>query len=158
MSSATSIPTTTLEKTEEMWERKVRERKEKDLGWPSCKTIHDAGSKHCESCPHFDKGKSPLNLALQQTKAPAATIRIVNGEIARVVDEAEDALLAVADAAPIMVRAGMLVQPIVDLLPASEGRKTEVVLLRRLTAANLVYLLNKHAAVFERTTGEPRNG
>ena len=64
------------------------------------------------------------------------------------VDEAESALLAVADAAPIMVRAGMLVQPIVDLLPASHGRKCEVVLLRRLTAANLIYLLNKHAATF----------
>ena len=70
--------------------------------------------------------------ARPQEAAPAnaATIRIVKGEIARMVDEAEAALLAVADAAPIMVRAGMLVQPIVDLLPASHGRMTEVVLLR----------------------------
>src|SRR4029077_9688996 len=61
------------------------------------------------------------------------TIRIVKGEIARMVDEAESALLAVADSAPIMVRAGMLVQPIIDKLPASHGRMTEVALLRPLT-------------------------
>ena len=79
----------------------------------------------------------------------AATIRIVKGEIARIVDEAEAALLAVADAAPIMVRAGMLVQPISDLLPASHGRMTDVTLLKPLTSANIIYLLNKHAAVFE---------
>jgi putative DNA primase/helicase len=76
------------------------------------------------------------------------TIRIVKGEIARMVDEAEVALLAVADTAPIMVRAGMLVQPIVDQLPASHGRMTQVVLLRPLTNANIIYLLNKHAAIF----------
>ena len=96
--------------------------------------------------------------ARPQEAAPAnaATIRIVKGEIARMVDDAESALLAVADTAPIMVRAGRLVQPIVDLLPASHGRMTEVVLLRSLTAANLVYLLNKHAAVFERYDGRAK--
>jgi len=75
-------------------------------------------------------------------------IRIAKGEIARIVDEAEAALLAVADIAPIMVRAGMLVQPITDQLPASRGRMTQVVLLRPLTNANIIYLLNKHAAIF----------
>ena len=53
------------EKTEEMWDRKVRERKEKDLGWPSCKAIHDAGSTHCESCPRLKLEKSPLNIGLE---------------------------------------------------------------------------------------------
>jgi putative DNA primase/helicase len=85
-----------------------------------------------------------------------ATIRIVKGEIARMVDEAEAALIAVASEAPIMVRAGMLVQPIVDLLPTSDGRKTEVTLLRPLTAANLVYLLNKHAAAFVKYDGRSK--
>src|SRR5262249_12674520 len=75
-------------------------------------------------------------------------IRIVKGEIARIVDEAEATLLAVADAVPIMVRAGMLVQPIVDKLPASHGRMTDVTLLRPLTNANIIYLLNKYAAIF----------
>src|SRR5262249_11776600 len=75
-------------------------------------------------------------------------IRIVKGEIARIVDEAEATLLAVADAVPIMVRAGMLVQPIVDQLPASHDRTTDVTLLKPLTNANIIYLLNKHAATF----------
>lgn len=79
-----------------------------------------------------------------------ATIRIVKGEIARMADDAEAALVACADVAPILVRAGMLVQPIVDKLPASHGRTTEVTLLRQLSAANIIYLLNKHAAAFER--------
>ena len=49
-----------------------------------------------------------------------------------------------------MVRAEALVQPIIDLLPAAHARMTQVVLLRRLTAANVIYLLNKHAAIFEK--------
>src|SRR5262249_8639482 len=91
-----------------------------------------------------------------QPTAVRATILIKKGEIARMVDEAEAALLAVADTAPIMVRAGMLVQPIIDRLPASHGRMTEVALLRQLTAANLVYLLNKHAAPFAQYHGRSK--
>jgi putative DNA primase/helicase len=53
------------EKTEAMWDRKVRERQELNLGWPGCKAIDAAGSEHCRSCPHFDKGKSPIHLALR---------------------------------------------------------------------------------------------
>jgi putative DNA primase/helicase len=92
----------------------------------------------------------------QAGHAGAAIIRMIKGEIARVVDEAESALLAVADTAPILVRAGMLVQPIVDRLPASHERTTEVVLLRALTAANIVYLLNKYAATFEQYDGRQK--
>ena len=145
--------------TEAKFDRARQDQQAKDLGWPQCQTICDHGSEHCKTCPHLAEGKSPLNLARPETKTPAAaatTIRIVKGEIARVVDEAEAALLAVVDAAPIMVRAGMLVQPIVDRLPASHGRKTEVVLLRRLTAANLIYLLNKHAATFVQYDGRSK--
>ena len=65
-------------------------------------------------------------------------------------DEAEAALVKVAEIAPIMVRAGMLIQPVVDRLPASHGRTADVTLLRRLTAGNIAYVLNKHAATFER--------
>ena len=53
------------ELTEQKWEHKKRERADKNLGWPSCEAIQDAGSGHCHSCPHFAAGKSPLNLALQ---------------------------------------------------------------------------------------------
>jgi len=78
------------------------------------------------------------------------TIRIVDGNIASATDQAETALLAVAAIAPIMVRAGLLVQPIVDKVPAAHGRMTEVTLLRALQVPNVVYLLNKHATAFVR--------
>jgi putative DNA primase/helicase len=94
-----------------------------------------------------DQQRAKGNGAGAQGERPV--IRIVKGEIARITDEAEAALLAAASAAPIMVRAGMLVQPIVDRLPATHGRMTEVTLLKPLTSANVIYLLNKHAAAFE---------
>ena len=82
-----------------------------------------------------------------------ALIRIEKGEIARAVDEAEAALVAVASTAPILARAGMLVMPIIDRLPAAHGRMTNIALLKPLTTANVIYLLNKHAAVFEQYDG-----
>jgi len=52
--------------TEAKYER-AREAKEgKDLGWPLCRTIHDHGSKHCATCPHWGQINSPLALAWQQ--------------------------------------------------------------------------------------------
>jgi putative DNA primase/helicase len=96
------------------------------------------------------RGKANGGEREEGTAASRATIRIVKGQIARMTDEAEAALIAAANVAPILVRAGMLVQPIVDQLPAARGRMTDITLLRRLSAANLVYLLNKHAATFAR--------
>lgn len=55
-------PGYTAESTDALYERKSRERKEKGLGWPSCKTIRDNGCAACATCPHFSKGKSPLHL------------------------------------------------------------------------------------------------
>jgi hypothetical protein len=33
------------------------------IGWPQCRSIHDAGAGECRSCDHFNKGRSPLNFA-----------------------------------------------------------------------------------------------
>src|SRR5262249_33458872 len=41
---------------------------------PSCRAIRDAGSRDCEACPHFDRGKSPLNLAISTPTVDLATI------------------------------------------------------------------------------------
>ena len=57
-------PEYTPASTKDKWDRKLRERKEKGLGFPQCKTIHGSGCAACAPCPHFAKGKSPLNLAL----------------------------------------------------------------------------------------------
>jgi hypothetical protein len=58
--------------TEELWSRKIRERRDKNIGWPSCRTIHDSGSQHCKSCPIFAAGKSPLNLGIRNAAAGVA--------------------------------------------------------------------------------------
>lgn len=50
------------QKTEELWERKNRERKESDIGWPFCKTIDGFGCTLCEGCAHQHRGKSPLSI------------------------------------------------------------------------------------------------
>lgn len=52
----------TRESTDELLERKKRERKERSLGWPSCRSIQTAGFGGCAGCPHLAKGKSPLHL------------------------------------------------------------------------------------------------
>lgn len=63
------------ENTDEFYARKERERDEKGLGWPSCKTISASGCKACQACPHLAAGKSPLRfgLAKVQPAAPAAS-------------------------------------------------------------------------------------
>ena len=58
-------PTYDLDKTDEMFDRKVRERRELNIGWPQCKTIKDNGSTHCAACPHLVKAKSPLNIGYE---------------------------------------------------------------------------------------------
>lgn len=55
--------------TDGLYDRKEREKAEKNLGWPSCQTISLIGCKACQACPHFAKGKSPLHLG--RRKLPA---------------------------------------------------------------------------------------
>lgn len=49
--------------TEALYERKISERRDRALGWPSCKAIQGEGCGHCATCPHLALGKSPLHLA-----------------------------------------------------------------------------------------------
>jgi hypothetical protein len=81
-----SHPGYTPESTEALWDRKVRERKDRGLGWPSCSAIQSAGCKSCATCPHFSKGKSPLNLG-----APVQKVETETGEVS-LVPEPEYAL------------------------------------------------------------------
>lgn len=65
------------ESTDELFDRKNEERERRNLGWPSCQGISGAGATMCQSCPHFGKGKSPLNFATSkppvQTALPLTT-------------------------------------------------------------------------------------
>ena len=67
-------PGYTKESTDDLFDRKSREKDEKGLGWPSCATISATGCKACATCPHFSKGKSPLHLGIVRQQAPAMTL------------------------------------------------------------------------------------
>jgi hypothetical protein len=56
-------PGYTQQSTDDLFHRKEREKNEKGLGWPACKAISGSGCTACQACPHFGKGKSPLNFA-----------------------------------------------------------------------------------------------
>jgi hypothetical protein len=62
--------------TQALYDRKVADRVDRDVGWPRCATIHGAGCKACQTCPHFSKGKSPLHLTgpVTATVSPGPTI------------------------------------------------------------------------------------
>ena len=57
-------PAYTHDTTQAMWERKLKEREERGLGWPGCQAFESAGCTFCKSCQHRGKIKSPLNLAV----------------------------------------------------------------------------------------------
>ena len=81
---------------------------------------------------------------------PTPPIRIVAGEIARAVDETEQALAALH--VPVLVRggAGFLCRPIADKRPAADRSETEVTLLTRMNLHSMSYVLNKHRIKFQR--------
>ena len=60
---ASGHPGYTVASTDELYDRKERERAAKGLGWPSCRTISGSGAPQCGGCQHFKSGKSPLNFA-----------------------------------------------------------------------------------------------
>jgi len=43
------------------WDRKNRERRASNIGWPRCQTIALTGSTHCAGCPHFPGVEPPLS-------------------------------------------------------------------------------------------------
>lgn len=69
---ASGHPGYTTESTDELYDRVERERTSKGFGWPSCAKISACGSKHCQTCPLFAQGKSPLNFAQRVQAAQAA--------------------------------------------------------------------------------------
>lgn len=60
-------------KTDELYQRKDRERTEKNLGWPSCKTISATGAKPCDACVHKAAGKTPFHFVTLPSP-PAAPV------------------------------------------------------------------------------------
>jgi hypothetical protein len=58
-----SHPGYSKESSNALFDRKVREKAEKGLGWPSCRSISTAGCTACQSCKHFAAGKTPFHFA-----------------------------------------------------------------------------------------------
>jgi hypothetical protein len=52
------------EKTEAKFARAYQDKKDKDLGYPKCRTIYEDGGAQCKTCPHLAAERSPLSLAL----------------------------------------------------------------------------------------------
>lgn len=77
------------DETQELYERKMRERKKKGLGWPHCKKIQEAGCTDCASCPFFAAGKSPLHLAgpAQQANNPPPPVGVGSGRVSVLTDD-----------------------------------------------------------------------
>ena len=58
------------ETTDALYDRKVREKEEKGLGWPKCQSIALAGAAQCAGCPHKNAGKSPFHFATPPAPPP----------------------------------------------------------------------------------------
>jgi putative DNA primase/helicase len=88
-----------------------------------------------------------LDEMIEEAEPALPKIAIRAGEIARAIDETEQAIL---DAGlPVLVRSNMLVQPIYSKYPTSRpGIETQASTLKPITVANLTYMVNKRAAHF----------
>ena len=101
-----------------------------------------------------DAGGTKEQLLEKVEAAPryvAFQIKIVAGEIARAVNETQDAIMAAMEAdLPVAVlrRADFLVQPLYTSKPSSHGRKTQVTVLKRISVSNLRYIVSKWVAVY----------
>ena len=65
--------------TDAMFDRKMADRTDRGIGYPSCAAIAGAGCTSCQTCPLFSKGKSPLNIrpvvtaTVTDTSSPSAS-------------------------------------------------------------------------------------
>lgn len=70
-----------VEDTDALFDRKLKEREEKNLGWPSCRSIQNAGCKACATCPYLSHGKSPLHLGKTATMPNTAEEDLPSGYV-----------------------------------------------------------------------------
>src|ERR1700744_408870 len=60
--------------TQALYDRKMAERHDRGIGYPSCSAFEANGSTKCQGCPFQSKGKSPLSIRppVTATVTPAA--------------------------------------------------------------------------------------
>ena len=79
---ASGHSTYTEAETTALYERKTHERETKDIGWPSCRSIENAGCKSCATCPLKGPSTKPLQFGAPSVRiAPqvVATPGLPNG-------------------------------------------------------------------------------
>jgi Bifunctional DNA primase/polymerase, N-terminal len=91
--------------------------------------------------------QQPRPRSQPQPQGGPPVIQIKDGELLRIIDEIEDALLA--SGAQVFSRAGRLVMPVTELEKASDGRKTAVACLRELSPESFMGLV-AGAATFQK--------
>jgi hypothetical protein len=69
---ANGHPGYSQESTQELYERKLKDRADRGLGWPACATIAAGGSTACPTCPHLAKGRTPFHYARPQPQPNVA--------------------------------------------------------------------------------------
>ncbi|MGD1035783.1 MAG: hypothetical protein ABR878_01030 [Roseiarcus sp.] len=128
-------------------------------GPTTCAHFQSVNAAGCKDCPYDGKVKTPLSVLNDVRSADAAPaapertggnlriIRCVGGELPRMSDEAEGALILAGF--PIFVRAGALVKPVTENVPAAKGRTTIIAKFRRLSIHSTADLLAQ-AAEFQR--------
>ena len=93
---ANQHPDYSVESTDALFDRKQRDKEEKGLGWPGCRTISATGASPCAKCPNFSKGKTPFHFMSQPRKTitpsqplnwdvPNGYMRDADGIISRVI-------------------------------------------------------------------------
>jgi hypothetical protein len=97
--------------------------------------------------PHGRHGAEGITDEPTQSDSEMPVVRVVPGEMPRVVDEAESALLKSRQ--PIFSRAGALVRLVTDEVPAANGRMTTVARLRPMCAHSMIDCMAQ-AASFHR--------
>ena len=101
--------------TDELFDRKEREKAEKNLGWPSCRTISGSAArraKHARTSPPASRPSTLAGLALPSQ---------VTANSSDVVDHVPELPLHLAGLAlPLRVTAGIAPEP-VDYVPGNEG-------------------------------------
>src|SRR5215472_9095936 len=100
----------------------------------TCQLVADDGPKSVLDTidSGITKGKQqPRSRPQSRSQTARPTIQLADGELLRILGEIEDALLAAY--APVFSRAGLLVEPVTEVMPPADGRKTTVARLRELS-------------------------
>src|SRR5215467_12479635 len=113
----------------------------------TCRLVADDGATAAEAT--IDSGiTAGKNQPRARPQPPVQSgvrpiIQLADGELLRILGEIEDALLA--SGLPVFSRAGTLVEPVAETMPASDGRKTAVARLRELSPESFLPVIAEAA-------------